>query len=84
MDRRCPLEENLDKILDRSHLPDDVEALKDLFMATTQDLSKKIEDFSKKSLILVETIEYLKSELCILRRFQYGQRSERLKKKRLK
>ena len=78
------MEENVDKILDRSRLPDDVEALKDLFMATTQDLSKKIEDFSKKSLILVETIEYLKSELCILRRFQYGQRSERLKKKRLK
>ena len=76
MHRRRPLEENLDKILDRSRLPDDVEALKDLFMATTQDLSKKL-------LILGETIEHLKSELCILRRFQYGQRSERLKKKRL-
>jgi hypothetical protein len=84
MDGCCPLEENLDKILDRSRLPDDVEVLKDLFMATTQDLSKKIEDFSQKFLILGETIEYLKSELCVLRRFQYGQRSERLKKKRLK
>ena len=70
------MEENLDKILDRSRLPDDVEALKDLFMVTTQDLSKKL-------LILGETIEHLKSELRILRRFQYGQRSERLKKKRL-
>jgi hypothetical protein len=77
MDGYCPLEENLDKILDRSRLPDDVEMLKDLFMATTQDLSKKIEVFC-------ETIEYLKSELCVLRRFQYGQRSERLKKKQLK
>jgi hypothetical protein len=71
------LEENLNKTHDRSRLPDDVEALKDLFIATTQDLSKKIEVFC-------ETIDYLKSELCVLRRFQYGQRSERLKKKRLK
>ena len=76
MDGCCPLEERLDKILDRSHLPDDVEVLKDLFMATTQDLSRKIDLFC-------ETIEYLKSELSVLRRFQYGQRSERLKKKRL-
>jgi uncharacterized protein YeeX (DUF496 family) len=78
MDGCCRLEESFDKFLDRSHIPDDVEMLKDI----VQDLSKKIEDFSKKSLILVETIEYLKSELCTLRRFQYGQRSERLKKKR--
>lgn len=27
-----------------------------------------------------ETIDYLKSELTVLRRFQYGQRSERKKK----
>jgi hypothetical protein len=65
MDGYLPLEESFDKTLDRSHLPDDVEVLKDIIQGFCQ------------------TIEYLKSELSILRRFQYGQRSERLKKKRL-
>lgn len=79
MDGYLPLEESFDKTLDRSDLPNDAEALKDM----VQDFSQKIQYFSEKFLVLSETIEYLKAELSILRRFQYGQRSERLKKKRL-
>ena len=57
--------------LDRADLPDNVEALKDL----VQDFAQKINNF-------YETVEYLQAQLSIMRRFQYGQRSERLKKKR--
>jgi len=67
-----PLEESFEKFLDRSHIPDDVETLKDL-----------VQICCKKFLVLEETIEYLQSQLSVLRRFQYGQRSERLKKKQL-
>jgi hypothetical protein len=65
------LEESFNKFLDRSHIPDDVEVLKDL-----------VQSCCKKFMVLEETIEYLQSQLSVLKRFQYGQRSERLKKKR--
>ena len=74
---RLSLEESFNKFLDRSHIPDDVETLKDLI----QNCCKTIQDYSEKFLILEETIEYLQSQLSVLKRFQYGQRSERLKKK---
>jgi len=63
------LTESFDKILGRYDLPADVvEELRNLFSAEMDNLT--------------ETIEYLQSQLTIMRRFQYGQRSERLKKKR--
>jgi len=62
------LEKPQDQLLDRDHLPDNVDILKDMFIEKVHTLS--------------ETIEYLQSQLSIMRRFQYGQRSERLKKKR--
>jgi hypothetical protein len=68
------LETSFDKILDRSQLPDNVDALKDLLISTTQESSDKIN-------ALFETVDYLNGQLSIFRRFQYGQRSERLKKK---
>ena len=68
------LETSFDKILDRSQLPDDVEILKDLLISTTQEFVSKIDALS-------ETLDYLNGQLSIFRRFQYGQRSERLKKK---
>jgi len=52
--------------LQRDELPDGTEELKDLVLSTTT--------------CLLENIDYLKSELTILRRFQYGQSSERKKK----
>lgn len=67
---RFSLEESFNKFLDRSHIPDDVETLKDL-----------VHNCCKKFVVLEETIEYLQSQLSVLKRFQYGQRSERLKKK---
>lgn len=70
--------EKFDKILDRSHLPNDVELLKDLLMSALQEL----EQLKKKIEVLCETIEYQNGQLAVLKRFQYGQRSERLKKKR--
>lgn len=69
------MEKPQDQLLDRDHLPDNVEVLKDLFIEVTQELRDKIQGFT-------ESIEYLQSQLSIMRRFQYGQRSERLKKKR--
>ena len=69
-----PLETSFDKILDRSQLPDDVDMLKELLISTTQELAGKIDALS-------ETIDYLNGQLSIFRRFQYGQRSERVKKK---
>ncbi len=68
------METGFDKIIDRSQLPDDVEILKDLLVSTTQEFLDKIN-------VLSETIDHLNGQLSILRRFQYGQRSERLKKK---
>jgi hypothetical protein len=68
------LETGFNQILDRSQLPDDAEILKDLLVSTTQGLLDKIN-------VLSETIDHLNGQLSILRRFQYGQRSERLKKK---
>ena len=62
------MEKPQDQLLDRDHLPDNVDILKDMFIEKVHTLS--------------ETIEYLQSQLSIMRRFQYGQRSERLKKKR--
>lgn len=70
MDGCYPLQESLDKFLNRSQLPNDVEALKDIVVSMASSFS--------------EQLEYLNGQLCILKRFQYGQRSERLKKKRLK
>jgi hypothetical protein len=70
----------LDKFLDRSQLPNDVDLLKDLLISALQEL----EPLKKKVEVLCETIEYQNGELSVLRRFQYGQRSERLKKKRFK
>lgn len=76
-----PLQQaNFDKFLDRSHLPDDIEELKDLFVSTTQAFSQEIQDLSQKVVVFCEKIEELQSALSVLRRFQYGQRSERLKK----
>jgi hypothetical protein len=68
------LETGFDKVMDRSQLPDDVEILKDLLVSTTQEFLDKIN-------VLSETIDHLSGQISILRRFQYGQRSERLKKK---
>lgn len=73
------MEESFEKFLDRSRIPDDVEALKDLVQVCCQ----AIQDYTNKFLVLEETIEHLQSQLSVLRRFQYGQRSERLKKKQL-
>jgi len=68
------LETSFNKILNRSQLPDDIDMLKELLISTTQEFSDKINALS-------ETIDYLNGQLSIFRRFQYGQRSERLKKK---
>lgn len=54
--------------LQRDELPDG-EELKDLVLSISQQAT-----------CLLENIDYLKSELMILRRFQYGQSSERKKK----
>lgn len=72
--------EKFDKFLDRSQLPDDVDLLKDLLISALQEL----EELKKKIEVLCETIEYQNGQLSVLKRFQYGQRSERLKKKRFK
>lgn len=82
------METSFDKVLDRSQLPDDVEILKDLLVSTTQEfkdiLALTTQEFLSKIDALSETIDYLNGQLSILRRFQYGQRCERLKKKRFK
>lgn len=52
--------------LELHELPDDVTELKGLFLSTTT--------------CFLETIDYLKSEIAMLKRFQYGQSSERKKK----
>lgn len=77
------MEENLKKLLDRSQFPDDVEVLKGMIVTTAQMCLETFADFSKQIQVASENNEYLKSELAVLKRFQFGQRSERLKKKRL-
>ena len=85
------MEENLKKFLDKSQLPDDVEVLKDMIVTISQmylkthaDWLKQMQVASEKAQVTSENIEYLKSELAVLKRFQFGQRSERLKKKQLR
>lgn len=71
------MEESLKKFLDKSQFPDDTEVLKEMIVTTAKMGLEQIR-------ITSENNEYLKSELAILKRFQFGQRSERLKKKQLK
>jgi len=85
------MEENFEVFTDRSKLPNDPEHLKDLLISIVEALSEQVrvlseqtQELCQSNQVYCETIEYLKSELSVLRRFQYGQRSERLKKKRLK
>ena len=75
------MDENLKKFLNRDLLPNDPESLKDLIISIVQMGLDQIHDFSKQNQVLLENTEYLKSEISILKTFQYGQRSERLKKK---
>ena len=63
------MKKNFELFLDKSQLPNDVEALQDMIIMMAKSF--------------LEHLEYMDSELCVLRRFQFGQRSERLKKKRL-
>ncbi len=81
---RLQMEENLKKFLDKSQFPDDVEVLKDMIVTIARMGLETFSDFSKQIQVSSENIEYLKSELAILRRFQFGQRSEQLKKKQLR
>ena len=81
--RTFPLKK-LDNLLDRSNLPDDIDLLKDLLISTTRLFLEEIEGFKTRIEALSETIDCLNGQLSVLRRFQYGQRSERLKKKLLK
>lgn len=74
------MEENLKKFLDKSQFPDDTEVLKDMIITVAQMGLETFSDFSKQIQVSSENIEYLKSELAVLKRFQFGQRSERLKK----
>ena len=85
------MKESFEVFMDRSKLPNDPEHLKDLLVSIIEALSEQVrvlsqqmQELCQSNQIYCETIEYLKAELCVLRRFQYGQRSERLKKKRLK
>jgi hypothetical protein len=78
------MEEELKKFLDKSQFPDDAEVLKDLIVIIAKMSLEILSDSSKQLQIASENIEYLKSELAILKRFQFGQRSERLKKKQLR
>ena len=77
------MEEKLKNFLDYSQLPDDVEALKQMIVTIANLCLETFEDFSKQIQVSGENNEYLKSEIAVLKRFQFGQRSERLKKKRL-
>lgn len=64
------MKKQFELLLDKSQLPKDVEGLQDMVVITAKSF--------------LEHLDYLESELAVLRRFQFGQRSERLKKKRLK
>ena len=77
------MEENFKKFLDRSQLPDDAEALKDIIVTIANLCLETFENYSKQIQVSAENHEYLQSEIAVLKRFQFGQRSERLKKKRL-
>lgn len=77
------MEEKFKKFLDRSQFPDDVEALKDMIVTIANLYLETFEDYSKQIQVSAENNEYLQSEIAVLKRFQFGQRSERLKKKRL-
>ena len=63
-------------IKNRSELPDNVDVLKDMVMSTSHMLVSANQEIK----ILTENQEHYKSTLTILKRFQYGQRSELLKK----
>ncbi len=78
------MEEKLKNFLDHSQLPDDVEALKHMIVTIANLCLETFEDCSKRIQVSAENNEYLKSEIAVLKRFQFGQRSERLKKKRLR
>ena len=78
------MEETFKKLLDKSQFPDDTEVLKEMIVTVAQMGLETISGFSKQIQVSSENIEYLKSELAILKRFQFGERSERLKKKQLK
>jgi hypothetical protein len=77
------MEEKFKKFLDRSQLPDDMEALKDMIVTIANLCLETFEDYSKQIQVSAENNEYLQSQIAVLKRFQFGQRSERLKKKRL-
>ena len=62
------MKKQFELLLDKSKLPKDVDGLQDMVVITAKTF--------------LEHLDYLESELAILRRFQFGQRSERLKKKR--
>lgn len=60
------MKKQFELLLNKSHLPKDVEGLQDMVVTTAKSF--------------LEHLDYLESELAVLRRFQFGQRSERLKK----
>lgn len=64
------MKKQFELLLNKSQLPKDVEGLQDMVVRMAKSF--------------LEHLDYLESELAVLRRFQFGQRSERLKKKRLK
>ena len=64
---------SLSALISGQALPDNKDDLKDLILAIFKAMSDQQACF-------LETIEYLKSEIVILKRFRYGQRSERKKK----
>lgn len=78
------MKEKFELFLDKSQLPEDVESLQDMIVMMSKMYLETLDDFSKQMQINSENIEYLNAELAVLRRFQYGQRSERLKKKQLR
>ena len=70
-------------IKNRSELPDNVDVLKDMVMSTSHMLTSAnhmLVSANQEIKILTENQEHYKSTLTILKRFQYGQRSELLKK----
>ena len=81
---RLQMEETLKKFLDKSQFPEDPEVLKEMIVTIARMSLESFSCFSKQLQISSENIEYLKSEVAVLKRFQFGQRSERLKKKQLR
>ena len=73
------MEEQLKKFLDKSQLSDDVEVLKDLIVLIAQMSLEILSDSSKQLQVASENMEYLKSELAVLKRFQFGQRLDSTK-----